>query len=393
MTQPDMTLSAKLASRRRRASAPSPSAHSADVHRLLSILTLVQSGQRWTPARLSAHFRVTPRTIHRDLRKLDAAGLGLIFDRRRAAYRLKNGVYLAPIQLTPDEALALLVLCEDVAGRGQIALLAPAYRALHKVEAVLPASVRDEALRLSERMRLQTAAPAVPEDARAEAEVYALIQQAIRRGCAIHCRYASARRREAGDAFLFQPYALYFGQRAWYALGRHCGHNEVRWLKLRRFVTPRLSDTRYEIPHGFCLDDAIGNAWQMIRGERDHDVEVLIDPQFAETVTDTRWHHTQRVQRHADGSATMRFTVSGLDEIVWWILAMGPHCRVSKPAELASRVRRLAAETASLYTREPIDSRRGDRASNARKPGAGRDRGRTPARTGASALLREPGRS
>lgn len=38
-----------------------------------------------------------------------------------------------------------------------------------------------------------------------------------------------------------------------------------------------------------------------------------------------------------------RCKVDGLDEIVWWILSMGPHCVVNKPPELADRVGELAA--------------------------------------------------
>ena len=44
-----------------------------------------------------------------------------------------------------------------------------------------------------------------------------------------------------------------------------------------------------------------------------------------------------------------RCKVDGLDEIVWWILSMGPHCVVNKPPELADWVRELAAGIVSQY--------------------------------------------
>ncbi len=44
-----------------------------------------------------------------------------------------------------------------------------------------------------------------------------------------------------------------------------------------------------------------------------------------------------------------RCKVDGLDEIVWWILSMGPHCVVNKPPELADRVGELAAGIVSQY--------------------------------------------
>jgi len=70
---------------------------------------------------------------------------------------------------------------------------------------------------------------------------------------------------------------------------------------------------------------------------------------FAQTMADTRWHPTQEIEEHPDGSSTFRCTVDGLDEIVWWVLSMGPHCVVKSPPELAQRVRDLADRTAANY--------------------------------------------
>ena len=44
-----------------------------------------------------------------------------------------------------------------------------------------------------------------------------------------------------------------------------------------------------------------------------------------------------------------RCKVDGLDEIVWWILSMGPHCVVKKPKELVERVKELATRMVKNY--------------------------------------------
>jgi predicted DNA-binding transcriptional regulator YafY len=43
------------------------------------------------------------------------------------------------------------------------------------------------------------------------------------------------------------------------------------------------------------------------------------------------------------------FRVDGLEEIVWWIMASGPHCRVIKPPELRMRIAELHAQAAARY--------------------------------------------
>ena len=40
----------------------------------------------------------------------------------------------------------------------------------------------------------------------------------------------------------------------------------------------------------------------------------------------------------------------GLDEIVWWVLGMGPSCVVKRPKELATRVKELAEQVAQRYS-------------------------------------------
>ena len=87
----------------------------------------------------------------------------------------------------------------------------------------------------------------------------------------------------------------------------------------------------------------------MIRGGKTYKVELDFDPEFAETIADTHWHATQEVIWHDDNSITFKCTVDGLEEIVWWILSMGPHCLVKKPPELAQQVKALAAAVVEKY--------------------------------------------
>jgi predicted DNA-binding transcriptional regulator YafY len=52
----------------------------------------------------------------------------------------------------------------------------------------------------------------------------------------------------------------------------------------------------------------------------------------------------------------IRFTVDGLEEIVWWVLSYGPHCRVMEPGELRERVRRLQQSAAAQYPTDGMSS-------------------------------------
>lgn len=317
----------------------------ADLHRLLGMIVMFQSGEGWTPERLAAHFGVTQRTIFRDVKKIESSGLEVVFDRGKKSYRLAGQAFLQAVQLTPEEALALIVLCEDLVGREQIGLLKPAYDALFKIESQLPPALRESLGEVMDHIHIQLARAGEPEDA---SGIDRVVRRAMTERRALSVEYRSAGK--AADRFLFEPYGLFFGQRAWYVVGRSHKHAAVRWLKLRRMQSAELTPRGYRIPEGFSIQEHLGNAWIMMKGEREHDVEVRFAPGgFAGNIAETRWHQTQRVEHHADGAVSLHFRVAGLDEIQWWVLGMGPSCRVVAPPELAGRVKDLAVSTAALY--------------------------------------------
>jgi predicted DNA-binding transcriptional regulator YafY len=339
--------------------------YSKRMNRLLRIITLVQSERGWTPRRLAEEMGVTERTIYRDLDTLKDAGVPLFFDQATEQYRIVKDFFLPPVALTIDESLALAALCEHVGEREQIPFLKPAWRALSKIEARLPASVREELATRTRDFAIQTAASMPGEG---YADVFDAVQSALATRRKMECRYeavsstvndpAGDRDGDDGDGnggnggdddiFEFCPYALFFSVRAWYAIGQRSDRDDLRCLKLSRFTKATVTDRPYMVPDGFNLDGYLGNAWRMMRGE-DVEVEIWFNPRFAQTVTDTQWHRTQEFVWHEDDSCTISFTVAGLDEIAWWVLSMGPNCVVRKPAELVDRVRTLARETAGIY--------------------------------------------
>lgn len=322
------------------------------IHRLLRIVTLIQGGGGWTPERLAEETGRSKRTIFRDLNILERAGIPYFFDERAGGYTIRRDFFMPAIDLTLEESLALLALAELIGAQEQIPLTRAAGRAMAKIRATLPSSIRDELEALEKHLSVSLArsGPSGGYD-----DVYQTVRTAIRKRRVLECRYESVRRGEkqpatkGDDRFHFHPYALVFNQRAWYVIGHHEARAALRTLKLNRFTHCALTNLKYDMPKDFSLDDHLGCAWRMIRGSKRYEVELRFDAEFAETVADTHWHATQEIDWHDDGSITFRCTVDGLDEIVWWVLSMGPHCRVVKPKALATRIRDLARETVQQY--------------------------------------------
>ena len=82
---------------------------------------------------------------------------------------------------------------------------------------------------------------------------------------------------------------------------------------------------------------------------RDSEVVVRFDKLVAQNVAEVHWHKTQRLVWRDDGSLEYHATVSGLNEISWWILGYGDQAEVMQPPELRRRVAERARRMAAMY--------------------------------------------
>lgn len=322
------------------------------IHRLFAVLVEIQAGRAESAAALAEEFGVTERSIYRDLDVLRTAGLPIEHDTSANRYRLPKSFFLPPVDLTPDEALALVSLGEHIAKAEQVPLMGAAYRAIAKVRSHLPVSIQDEIEAIERHVRIDLAR-SDPSDG--VGDVYEVISDAIRNRRVLQCLYDSVRSTIEGDGerrrFDFRPYSLFFSQRAWYVIGHHGRHDALRCMKLNRFTGVQLTDREYSIPDGYALADYLGNAWRMIPGSERHNVELQFDPGFADAISETQWHGTQETDIDPrTGELTFRCSVDGLDEIKWWVLSMGPHCKVIAPRELADEVQSLASDILERYS-------------------------------------------
>lgn len=229
-------------------------------------------------------------------------------------------------------------------GKSRLPFLDDAWRAITKIRSQLPSAVRDGVAEIGEHVRVEGArvSPQAGND-----RSFELIRRAIADKRKVRCVYAAGR--TAGKGFLFRPYTLYFGQRAWYAIGLHEERNEERSLKLNRLRSIEPTDRPYMIPDGWTIERCFGKAWRMMKGDTLFRVEIRFGPECAMNVADTLWHPTQTVAVQADGSCVFRCEVEGLDEIVWWVLGYGPNAEVVAPDELRQRIRVMVAELMTIY--------------------------------------------
>ena len=68
-------------------------------------------------------------------------------------------------------------------------------------------------------------------------------------------------------------------------------------------------------------------------------VAIWFDAPTAPYIRERRWHSTQELAEHSDGSLTLRMEVTGLQELKRWVLGYGKGAKVLEPTELVAMVK------------------------------------------------------
>ncbi|MEN6450014.1 MAG: transcriptional regulator [Thermoguttaceae bacterium] len=312
----------------------------AKIHRLLQLLGLLQAGRGYNADALAQACDVSRRTIFRDVELLRQSGVPVAFDEVQECYRIPGACLLPPTNFTPEEALALLVLCHELGDGRKLPFLGPARTAAVKLESSLPARLRDQLRNVTAAVRIQ---PPPNNPLEGCQPIYEQLLGAIAECRNVRLRYDSLKEQKEMVTRL-SPYRLFFSRRSWYVVGRSSIHRATRTFHLGRILQIESLDDRFEVPRGFSVERYFGNAWHMMIPEPgpDRQVTVRFSPLVAKNVAEVHWHRTQRLEFRDDGTLDFHVTVSGLGEISWWILGYGDQAEVLEPPEL----RRLIAERA-----------------------------------------------
>lgn len=79
------------------------------IDRLVAILTTLQSKKKVTAKFISDKYKISERTVYRDLKALGEIGVPISFE-RHSGYSILQGFFLPPISLTSEEANSLILI-------------------------------------------------------------------------------------------------------------------------------------------------------------------------------------------------------------------------------------------------------------------------------------------
>ncbi len=316
--------------------------------RLLAELVFLQSRGRTTAAALAIELEVSERTIYRDVRELQAAGVPVWTETGPGGGIELLDTWTSRLEaLTGDEAGALL-LAGPPAAIDELGLGAVSAAAQSKLMSGLPPELRARAGRVRERFHLD--APGWFHHSE-EVPHLPVLASAVWETRRVDVRYS---RRDQVVSRRLDPLGLVLKAGTWYLVARH--RTSVRTYRVSRMVDAVSRADRFDRPAEFSLE----SWWTRSRADFDRSmlrgrVRVRVAP-FAVG----RLPHVVDEQAAVDaltkagpadalGWRTLDLAVESEEVALDQLVALGTGVEVLEPVSLRSRMRQAAETMAARH--------------------------------------------
>lgn len=213
--------------------------------RLAAILTQLQTKRLLTATALAGKFGVSVRTIYRDIRTLEQAGVPIITEDGKG-YTLMEGYRVPPVMFTEAQANALITAEQLVLKNKDTSFIKDYTEAIDKVKAVLKYSIQDKVNLLAERTRFDQ-----NRNRERNSNNLSDLQFALTNFCLTKIEYTNEQNKTTTRHI--EPFAL-LSTENWLLVAYCRLRKEFRFFRLDRIGKLELLADKFE-PHGMTLQE------------------------------------------------------------------------------------------------------------------------------------------
>ncbi|KFM99086.1 YafY family transcriptional regulator [Bacillus clarus] len=296
--------------------------------RLLAILIELQRKQTVTAQSLAEKFETSKRTIYRDMDALSESGVP-IFSIPGRGYSLMDGYFLPPIQLTPEEAVTLLLGGDYIEKIFNSGFSIHARAAKEKLEVILPPDQQKKVKVLRDSFRFL---PNTFSHQKLEQEKQLfLLQESIQNEQCISFSYRKPNEWTKIKRTV-HPYGLINISGIWYIVAHCLLRKQIRNFRLDRMDELQQEQEFFTKPKDFSLQD------YQPENNRTVTIHLLFPAHIAHKIIESRYFFIDSYEYKDDGFHVV-LKSRNIDEIFQWVLSWGSQIKVLEPKILSEKIR------------------------------------------------------
>lgn len=147
----------------------------------------------------------------------------------------------------------------------------------------------------------------------------------------------------------FDPYTLALYRGGLYLIGRSHLYDKIVYLAIERIAEVTATATRFEYPKRYSPEAHTDGVFGIVDGDETEVAILIRGEQGAGLLRSRRLHPTQRFTRQQGGATILTMRVRGTEELKNWVVGLGAHVEVLRPAALRDEVCAIHADAAALY--------------------------------------------
>jgi predicted DNA-binding transcriptional regulator YafY len=301
--------------------------------RLTAILTHLQTKRIIKAQELANRFDISLRTVYRDIRALEEAGVPVIGE-AGMGYSLVDGYRLPPVMFTKEEAMSFLVaekMLEKVADRDSSKNFSTA---MFKIKSVLKNAEKD----VLEKMDTQVEVFRKKNSLHSTAQDHVLqsILNSLSEKKVLSIRYTTFEE-EKTSIRAVEPVGVYYAFEQWYLIGWCRLRTDYRTFRLDRINDIKILDEVFNKQH-----PSLKQYLEKVEKE-EHLIKVVIEIHKSSQ----KYFRVQRynqgfvMEKEKDDRIELTFMTSSVEGFARWIIMMADHITILQPQALKIRVKEL----------------------------------------------------
>ncbi|QSE97023.1 helix-turn-helix transcriptional regulator [Fulvivirga lutea] len=316
------------------------------IDRLSAILIQLQSKRVVKAAEISERFGISLRTVYRDIRALEEAGVPIGAE-AGVGYFIMEGYSLPAVKFNKEEAGAILMASKLADKQTDGSIKSNLNSALYKIRAALKIEEKEYLESIENNIEVLHS-PTPTNNSKFPDHFLTDLQNALSKKRIINFDYYSS----YNDTFTnrdVEPLSLCYYSRHWHLIGFCRLRNALRDFRSDRIMKLLIKDSSFDPKKH---KDYKGYVESVIQGAALTEVEVSFDNQAARYISEQRYFMGYIESEKLENSEKMKFMTSDLESFARWLISFGQSAFVHSPEKLKNRVIELLEEGLKNYLKK-----------------------------------------
>src|ERR1700743_1562548 len=305
------------------------------IDRISAILIQLQSRRVVKAGDIADRFNISLRTVYRDIRTLEEAGIPLIGE-AGVGYSIMDGYRLPPVMFTREEATAFLT-AEKLMEKLTDPLLDENYKsAMYKIRSVLRMAEKDFLENIDGHIEVLKSRRTAP-GAKLDLNPLQIILKGIGERQVLSIHYFAVHNQQKSERCI-EPVGVFYLDNYWHLIAWCRLREDYRDFRLDRISNISLTGERFRTQHP-NLNEYISRS---AKEKNLQEVILRVEKRVIPYISEQKYYNGFISEREVDGKVELTFLTEYLEGFVRWLMLYGDMAEVITPMTLKEKVKELS---------------------------------------------------